>query len=90
MIVSYLSILTGSRGLRESKKVDILQDESQLLLCDYTLSKLPLNRIRFGKLLLLLSAVSRIDTSTIEELFFRRTIGAIPVERLLCDMFKSA
>ncbi|XP_072046074.1 nuclear receptor subfamily 2 group E member 1-like [Amphiura filiformis] len=81
---------SSSRGLRESQKVEILQDESQLLMCDYTLSKLPLNRTRFGKLLLLLSAVSRIDSRAIEELFFRRTIGAVPVERLLCDMFKSA
>ncbi|CAG5127297.1 unnamed protein product [Candidula unifasciata] len=44
---------------------------------------------RFGKLLLLLPSLRVISGLTIEEIFFRRTIGNIPIERLLVDMFKS-
>ncbi|EEC14525.1 zinc finger, C4 type, putative [Ixodes scapularis] len=44
---------------------------------------------RFGKLLLTLPCLRTVSATAIEDLFFRKTIGAIPIERLLCDMYKS-
>lgn len=51
-----------------------------------TASFLPL---RFGKLLLLLPSLRFITAERIELLFFRKTIGNTPMEKLLCDMFKN-
>lgn len=44
---------------------------------------------RFGKLLLLLPSLRFITAERIERLFFRKTIGNTPMEKLLCDMFKN-
>jgi len=49
----------------------------------------PTQQLRFGRLLLLLPALRAIAASTIEELFFRKTIGNIPIERIISDMYKS-
>ncbi|KAJ8300714.1 hypothetical protein KUTeg_022233 [Tegillarca granosa] len=78
------------RGLRDAAQVEILQDQSQLMLHEYTLTQQPANKVRFGKLLLLLPCMRNVSPRAIEEIFFRRTIGNIPIERLLCDMFKSS
>ncbi|XP_033643058.1 nuclear receptor subfamily 2 group E member 1-like [Asterias rubens] len=79
-----------ARGLRECQKVEALQDESQLVLNDVTRARQPIQRVRFGKLLLALPCIRNINSKCVEELFFRRTIGSVPIERLLCDMFKSS
>ncbi|GAB1611260.1 nuclear receptor subfamily 2 group C member 1-like [Argonauta hians] len=78
------------RGLRDSKQVDRLQDQAQLMLSDYTSRHHSSMQPRFGKLLLLLPRIRMINPRSLEELFFRRMIGNIPIERLLCDMFKSS
>lgn len=44
---------------------------------------------RFGKLLLLLPSLRFVNSERIELLFFHRTIGNTPMEKLLCDMFKN-
>ena len=44
---------------------------------------------RFGKLLLLLPSLRFISSERVELLFFRKTIGNTPMEKLLCDMFKN-
>ncbi|XP_013785406.1 photoreceptor-specific nuclear receptor-like [Limulus polyphemus] len=74
-------------GLRDPLQVELLQDQTQLMLHEYVLTKQPPSKVRFGKLLLVLSVVRRISSHAIEEAFFRKTIGNIPIERLLCDMF---
>ncbi|XP_070531925.1 nuclear receptor subfamily 2 group E member 1-like isoform X2 [Ptychodera flava] len=81
---------TEIRGLREGLQVETLQDQAQLMLAEYTHARFPTSRVRFGKLLLLLPALKTVSARSIEEIFFRRTIGSIPIERLLCDMFKSS
>ena len=78
------------RGLRDAGQVETLQDQAQLMLSEYTLTQYPTNKVRFGKILLLLPALRTVSPRTIEDAFFRRTIGSIPIERLLCDMFKSS
>nr|XP_006814018.1 PREDICTED: photoreceptor-specific nuclear receptor-like [Saccoglossus kowalevskii] len=79
-----------TRGLREMVQVETLQDQAQLMLGEYTHARFPSQRVRFGRLLLLLPALKAVSARAIEEIFFRRTIGSIPIERLLCDMFKSS
>ena len=82
--------VTEIRGLRDSGQVETLQDQAQLMLNEYILTQYPSNKTRFGKVLLLLPALRTVSPRTIEDTFFRRTIGSIPIERLLCDMFKSS
>jgi hypothetical protein len=48
------------------------------------------HKARFGKLLLLLPSVGSLSRQSLEELFFRKTVGDVPIERLLGDMVKSA
>lgn len=45
--------------------------------------------LRFGRLLLLLPSLHFVSSERIELLFFHRTIGNTPMEKLLCDMFKN-
>ncbi|XP_069119677.1 photoreceptor-specific nuclear receptor-like isoform X1 [Argopecten irradians] len=79
-----------SRGLRDYMHVDTLQDQAQLMLHEYTATHQPNNKVRFGKLLLMLPALRTVNARALEDVFFRRTIGNVPIERLLCDMFKSS
>ncbi|CAI9738435.1 nuclear receptor subfamily 2 group E member 1-like [Octopus vulgaris] len=78
------------KGLRDSKQVDRLQDQAQIMLNDYISRHHAAVQPRFGKLLLLLPSIRLVNPRSIEELFFRRMIGSVPIERLLCDMFKSS
>lgn len=78
-----------SRCLRDVRAVAALQDQAQLTLSRYIQTAYPTQPFRFGKLLLSLPCLRSVSALAIEELFFRRTIGAIPIERLLCDMYKS-
>ncbi|XP_060553395.1 photoreceptor-specific nuclear receptor-like, partial [Ruditapes philippinarum] len=78
------------KGLRDYLQVELLQDQTQVMLSEYCFSNHPANKLRFGKLLLQLYSLKAVGPRSIEEVFFRRTIGNIPIERLLCDMFKSS
>ncbi|XP_068082025.1 nuclear receptor subfamily 2 group E member 1 [Anabrus simplex] len=77
------------RTLRDMAAVAALQDHTQLTLNKYIGTAYPTQPFRFGKLLLLLPALRSVSAVTIEELFFRRTIGHIPIARIICDMYKS-
>ncbi|KAG7164688.1 Nuclear receptor subfamily 2 group E member 1-like 2 [Homarus americanus] len=78
------------KGVRDLGAVAALQDQAQLTLNKYITTAYPTQPFRFGKLLLLLPSLKAVGSRTIEELFFRRTIGAIPIERIICDMYKTA
>lgn len=43
---------------------------------------------RFGRLLLLLPSLRAIRSTTIELLFFKETIGNVPISRLLGDIYQ--
>lgn len=77
------------KSLRAFHTVASLQDQTQMTLNKYIQTAYPTQPFRFGKLLLLLPTLKTVRGATIEELFFRKTIGSIPIERLLVDMFKS-
>ncbi|XP_045197632.2 nuclear receptor subfamily 2 group E member 1-like [Mercenaria mercenaria] len=93
-IVLFKTVLPGNtssdvKTLRDFHTVASLQDQAQMTLSKYIQTSYPTQPFRFGKLLLLLPTLKTVSGSTIEELFFRKTIGSIPIERLLIDMFKS-
>ena len=74
--------------LRDPISVAKLRDGFQLAL-GQRLSGIAYGSLRFGKLLMLLPALKSVSSGAIEELFFRRTIGIIPIERIICDMYKT-
>ncbi|XP_077173678.1 photoreceptor-specific nuclear receptor isoform X2 [Paroedura picta] len=78
-----------TRGLKDPEQVENLQDQSQMMLGQHSQMHYPGQPVRFGKLLLLLPALRFVPSDRIEVLFFRRTIGNTPMEKLLCDMFKN-
>ncbi|KAJ8912779.1 hypothetical protein NQ315_002536 [Exocentrus adspersus] len=80
---------TESKVLVDPLKVSRAQDDMQLMLNKYISSAHPGQPLRFGKLLLLLPTFRNVSGETIEELFFRKTIGHIPIVRIICDMYKT-
>nr|CAD7396944.1 unnamed protein product [Timema poppensis] len=79
-----------AKTLRDVSAVAALQDHTQLTLNKYISTAHPGQPFRFGKLLLLLPCLRAVSNGTIEELFFRRTIGNIPIERIICDMYTAS
>ncbi|XP_001630385.3 photoreceptor-specific nuclear receptor isoform X2 [Nematostella vectensis] len=78
------------RDLRDPQQVECYQDQAQIMLGDYIKRQFAGQQVRFGKLLLMLPSLRLVRNKTIEELFFRQTIGSVAIESLLCDMFKSS
>ncbi|CAF93476.1 unnamed protein product, partial [Tetraodon nigroviridis] len=78
-----------TRGLKDPEQVENLQDQSQVMLGQHIRSHYSSQPARFGKLLLLLPSLRFVASERIELLFFHRTIGNTPMEKLLCDMFKN-
>lgn len=74
--------------LRDRVQVELLQDQTHVMLHDYCTSQ-ESNKARFGKLLMLLPSVNVLSKDIIEELLFRKTIGNISIERVLTDMLKN-
>ncbi|MBN3311097.1 NR2E1 protein, partial [Amia calva] len=93
-IVTFKAVPTHSgsevRSFRNAAAIAALQDEAQLTLNSYIHTRYPTQPCRFGKLLLLLPALRSVSPSTIEEVFFKKTIGNVPITRLLSDMYKSS
>ncbi|KAK3097480.1 hypothetical protein FSP39_009988 [Pinctada imbricata] len=75
--------------LSDLHSVSVLQDQAQLTLNKYIETSYPTQPFRFGKLLLLLPTLQTISSKTIEEVFFRKTIGHMSMEKLIIDMYKS-
>ncbi|XP_065813265.1 photoreceptor-specific nuclear receptor-like isoform X2 [Labrus bergylta] len=78
-----------TRSLKDPEQVENLQDQSQVLLGQHIHSVYPSQSARFGRLLLLLPSLHFVSPEKVEQLFFHRTIGGTPMEKLLCDMFKN-
>ncbi|XP_024086139.1 nuclear receptor subfamily 2 group E member 1-like [Cimex lectularius] len=74
-------------GLVDVQPVEMLQDQAQCILNDYVRGRYARQPTRFGRLLLMIPGLKVIRQSTIERLFFRETIGDIPIHRLLGDMY---
>ncbi|XP_049771960.1 nuclear receptor subfamily 2 group E member 1 [Schistocerca cancellata] len=80
---------TPGRRLEAPEAVCAQQEAQQRALGRYTALARPQQPFRLGKLLLLLPAVRQVAPDTIEELFFRSTIGNIPIHRIICDMYRT-
>lgn len=74
-------------GLCDVHPAEMLQDQAQCILGDYVRHKYPRQPTRFGRLLLLIPCLRSISPNSVEKLFFKETIGEIPVEKLLGDMY---
>ncbi|KNC32474.1 hypothetical protein FF38_00497 [Lucilia cuprina] len=74
-------------GLSDIQPVEMLQDQAQCILTDHVRLRYPRQATRFGRLLLLLPSLRTIRACTIESLFFKETIGNVPIARLLRDMY---
>ncbi|XP_021917928.1 nuclear receptor subfamily 2 group E member 1 [Zootermopsis nevadensis] len=74
-------------GLCDAQPVEMLQDQAQCILGDYVRSRYPRQPTRFGRLLLLVPSLRAVRQVTVEQLFFKETIGEIPIQRLLGDMY---
>ncbi|XP_011147691.1 nuclear receptor subfamily 2 group E member 1 [Harpegnathos saltator] len=73
--------------LRNPTAVARLRDSAQLAL-GQRLSSANYGALRFGKMLLLLPSLRSVSANSIAELFFKSTIGVIPIERIICDMYR--
>lgn len=80
---------TETKILNDSSRVSRIQDDTQLTLNKYITSTYPEQPLRFGKLLLFLPTLRNVSGEVIEDLFFRKTIGNIPIVRIISDMYKS-
>ncbi|XP_065156824.1 protein dissatisfaction [Atheta coriaria] len=74
-------------GLCDVQPVEMLQDQAQCILGDYIRTRYPRQPTRFGRLLLLVPSLRAIRPLTVELLFFKETIGEIPITQLLGDMY---
>ncbi|XP_013403453.1 nuclear receptor subfamily 2 group E member 1 [Lingula anatina] len=68
-------------------QIERLQDQAQVLLGEYCRQRHPLMPTRFGKLLLILPCLRVVSGRLVEKLFFQETIGSIPIERLVADIY---
>ena len=76
--------------MRDAGTVEVLQDQAQVLLGEYVRHRRYAGHAtRFGRLLLLVPALRSVSGVTLARLFFRETIGNIPVERLICDIYQT-
>ena len=90
------SWVADTAGLRDSVAIELLQDQTQMMLQEYCTqhptfttvipSRHSMVSSRFGKLLLLLPAFRSVRHSSVRDLFFRQLIGDIPITRLLSDV----
>ncbi|KAL1114857.1 hypothetical protein AAG570_007681 [Ranatra chinensis] len=78
-----------TRGLKDPLQVENLQDQAQVMLCQHARGRHPAQGARFGRLLLMLPLLRTVPTHRVEHIFFQRTIGNTPMEKVLCDMYKN-
>lgn len=90
ILIIFPQLLADLRGLRAPHMVERLQDQAQAMLGEYCRSHSPDQQVRFGKLLLMLPSLRSVSPKMIEDLFFRGALDNVPIERMLCDMFKSS
>ncbi|XP_042877613.1 photoreceptor-specific nuclear receptor-like [Penaeus japonicus] len=77
------------RGLKDAAQVESLQDQAQVMLSQHVRAHYPARPARFGRLLLLLATLRSPPPPRVQALFFTATIGNTPMEKILCDMYKS-
>jgi nuclear receptor subfamily 2 group E member 1 len=78
----------SSKSLEETSKVKALESNAKDALAAYEQSYYGIaHQIRYKNLLALLPSLKLVSHFTIEELFFRRNIGHVPLLKLLIDLY---
>ncbi|XP_070394512.1 nuclear receptor subfamily 2 group E member 1 [Dermacentor albipictus] len=77
-----------SHALRDVEAVAAMQDQAQATLFRYMQATNPTKMARFGKLLLSLPILLTVSPVAIEEVFFRKAIGAASIPKLLVEMYR--
>ena len=86
---SFVLFQTGISTLVDSLTIGSLQKQAQLFLQTYIEKQYPTEAHRFQQLLAMLTSFRCLPSSTIEEIFFRKTIGdQIEMKQLVKEMFK--
>ncbi|EDV36585.2 uncharacterized protein Dana_GF13031 [Drosophila ananassae] len=78
-----------TRGLKDPAQIENLQDQAHVMLSQHTKTQFTAQIARFGRLLLMLPLLRMISSHKIEAIYFQRTIGNTPMEKVLCDMYKN-
>lgn len=78
-----------TQALHDVQPIEMLQDQAQCVLSEHVRLNYARQPTRFGRLLLLLPSLRSIRRTTIEMLFFKETIGAVPISRLLYDIYEA-
>ena len=89
LLIHFLRHVSELPDLTVDNGIERFQDQAQVILCEYLRQNYPRQPSRFGKLLLLIPHLKTISGSLIGKLFFKETIGNVPVEKLVCDIFQS-
>ncbi|XP_068619715.1 nuclear receptor subfamily 2 group E member 1-like [Battus philenor] len=83
------SAVSDIKRLQDLPAIAALQDHSQNVLNEYVARMYPQATYRSSQLLQLLPVIRKVCSATIVELFFRSTIGEIPIERIISDMYRT-
>ncbi|XP_053693506.1 photoreceptor-specific nuclear receptor-like isoform X1 [Sabethes cyaneus] len=78
-----------ARGLKDPVQIENLQDQAQVMLAQHSRTQFPGQIARFGRLLLMVPLLRIINSHKIESIYFQKTIGNTPMEKVLCDMYKN-
>ncbi|KPJ00588.1 Nuclear receptor subfamily 2 group E member 1 [Papilio xuthus] len=78
-----------SRRLQDLPAIAAFQGHSQVVLNEHVARAYPHETSRCSRLLQLLPLIRGVCSATIVELFFRATIGEIPIERIISDMYRT-
>ena len=83
-MLSFIVVVSDTaKTLREKSKVEFFRDQAQVVLAQYENVVHPESPARFGKLLLTMPSLKRISGEDLEELFFRRTLGNVQIDKIL-------
>ncbi|KAK2587601.1 hypothetical protein KPH14_003728 [Odynerus spinipes] len=74
-------------GLHAVQPIEMLHEQVQCILDDYTRSQYP-QQGRICSLMLLVGYLRSVSSKTVERLFFHATIGETPISRLLVNMYQ--
>ncbi|KAE8572994.1 nuclear receptor subfamily 2 group E member 1 [Halyomorpha halys] len=89
MLLFKTALVGEGKDLTDITSIAAFHDYSQMTLNKYMTAAYPDRPYRFSKVLLYLPALRAVSPSVIEELFFRKTIGATPIGGILCSVYQS-
>ncbi|XP_020287094.1 nuclear receptor subfamily 2 group E member 1 [Pseudomyrmex gracilis] len=85
---SSLSPRIQFRDASSVEKLRELRDRAHIALGQrLNMNSMSTGTLRFGRLLFMLPMLRSVSAQAIQELFFKRTIGEIPIERIIRDMY---